>query len=67
MLIGAREMTQWLGSLAALAVDPGLIPNTHMAAYTGLYLQVHTFFWPPQALHAYSAYTLMQALIHLQT
>jgi hypothetical protein len=27
--LGAGEMAQWLRALAALAKDPGLVPNTH--------------------------------------
>ena len=31
--IGAREMAQWLKTVAALAEDVGLIPSTHIAAH----------------------------------
>ena len=35
-LLGAGEMTQWLGALAAFWGDLDLIPSAHMVAYNCL-------------------------------
>lgn len=32
----AEELARWLGALAALAEDPGLIPRTHAASHIKL-------------------------------
>lgn len=33
LILGAREMAQWLRALVALTEDLGLISSTHMAAH----------------------------------
>jgi hypothetical protein len=34
--LGAREMAQWLRTLASLSENPGSIPSTHIAAHNCL-------------------------------
>lgn len=33
IIVGAGQMVQQVGALAALPEEPGLIPSAHMAAY----------------------------------
>jgi hypothetical protein len=50
--LGAKEMTQWLRALVALAENPGLIPSTHMAAHSicNSSPKESDTFWPSQVL-----------------
>ena len=48
-------MEQPLRALAIYTVDPGLVPNTHMAAYNYLHSssrEPQILFWTPLTLHA---------------
>ena len=58
---GSGEMTQWLGPLAALLEDQGLIPRTYTVAHKSSPSECSIVFWPWQALHACGALTYPQA------
>ena len=53
-------MAQKLRTLAALAENPGSVPNNHMAAHNHVYLQFqasNTLFWLPRASSIHMVYT----------